>query len=165
MHKVWEIHKTFDLLTWISLGFIYSLRTIYLPSLKFLGQSGLELWVSQGYGTRYRRSINYYDLWTTNLNIDKDHILMKYYLPTTLEVSGAKCSWVIGCTRLRETVILTHRHVQNNMPLLLQTFLTLLQFLARNMESLFISRHKHYDFNPTNIQRHSQWQCAKQTYM
>ena len=41
---------TFDLLTWKSIGIIYSSRTIYLPSLKLLGQSLLELSVAQGWG-------------------------------------------------------------------------------------------------------------------
>ena len=35
-------------LTWLSIGIIYSSRTIYLPSLKLLGQSVLELSVAQG---------------------------------------------------------------------------------------------------------------------
>ena len=39
----WPLTLTFDLLTWISIGVIYSSRTIYLPSLKLLGQSVLEL--------------------------------------------------------------------------------------------------------------------------
>ena len=38
----------FDLLTWLSIGIMYSSRTIYLPSLKLLGQSNLELSVAQG---------------------------------------------------------------------------------------------------------------------
>ena len=38
---------TLNLLTWISIGIIYSTRTIYLPSLKLLGQSVLELSVAQ----------------------------------------------------------------------------------------------------------------------
>ena len=41
---------TFDLLTWISIGIIYSSRTLYLPSLKLLGQSVVELSVAQGLG-------------------------------------------------------------------------------------------------------------------
>ena len=48
---------TFDLLTWISIGIIYSSRTIYLPSLKLLGQSVLELSVAQG-------EVNWHDLWS-----------------------------------------------------------------------------------------------------
>ena len=39
------------------------------------------------------------DLWPTDLNINRGHLLIKDYLPTTLEASGAKCSWVISCTR------------------------------------------------------------------
>ena len=39
------------------------------------------------------------DLWPTDLNIDRGHLLTKDYLPTKFEASGAKCSWVISCTR------------------------------------------------------------------
>ena len=63
-----------------------------------------------------------------NMNRDHDHLLKKDYLPTKFEVSGAMCSRVISCTRLRETDIPTDgqtdgrtdrptdRHVQRNMP-------------------------------------------------
>ena len=47
------------------------------------------------------------DLWPTNLNIDRNHLLSKDYLPTKFEASGVKRSWVISCTRLRETDIPT----------------------------------------------------------
>ena len=85
---------TFDLLTWISIGVMYSSRTIYLPSLKLLGQSVLELSVAQG-------EVNWhdFDLWPTDLKINRDHLLTKDYLPTKFEASGAKRSWVISCTR------------------------------------------------------------------
>ena len=43
----WPLTLTFDLLTWKSIGIIYSPRTIYLPSLKLLGQSVIELSVAQ----------------------------------------------------------------------------------------------------------------------
>ena len=46
----WPLTLTFDLLTWKSIGVIYSPRTIYLPSLKLLGQSVIELSVAQGKG-------------------------------------------------------------------------------------------------------------------
>ena len=62
----WLLTLTFDLLTWISIGIIYSSRTI-----------------------------------------DRDHLLIKDYLPTKFEDSGAKRSWVISCTRLRDTYIPT----------------------------------------------------------
>ena len=52
----WPLTLTFDLLTWISIGVIYSSRTIYLPSLKLLGQSVLELSVAQG-------EVDWHDLW------------------------------------------------------------------------------------------------------
>ena len=90
----WPSTLTFDLLTWISQGVIYSLRTFYLPCLKLLGQSVLELSVAQG-------EVDWHDLWPwpTDLNINRGHLLIKDYLPTKFEASGAKCSWVISCTR------------------------------------------------------------------
>ena len=45
-----------DLLTWISIGVIYSSRTIYLPTMKLLGQSVLKLSVAQG-------EVDWHDLW------------------------------------------------------------------------------------------------------
>ena len=39
------------------------------------------------------------DLWPTDLSINRDHLLNKDYLPTKIEASGAKRSWVISCTR------------------------------------------------------------------
>ena len=92
-HKVWETGMTFDLLTWTSIGVIYSWRTNYLPRLKQLvGQSVLELSVAQG-------EVNYHDLWPTDLNINRGHLLIKDYLPIKFEACGAKRSWVISCTR------------------------------------------------------------------
>ena len=52
----WPLTLTFDLVTWLSIGIIYSSRTIHLPSLKLLGQSILELSVAQG-------EVNWHDLW------------------------------------------------------------------------------------------------------
>ena len=52
----WPLTLTFDLLTWISIGIIYSSRTIYLPSLKPLGQSVLELSIAQD-------EADWHDLW------------------------------------------------------------------------------------------------------
>ena len=48
--------STFDLPTWISIGINYSSLTIYLPSLKLVGQSVLELSVAQG-------EVYWHDLW------------------------------------------------------------------------------------------------------
>ena len=55
--------------------------------------------------------------------MNRDHLLKKDYLPTKFEVSGAMCSRVISCTRLkgdrhteRRTYRQTDRHVQRNMP-------------------------------------------------
>ena len=39
------------------------------------------------------------DSWPTDLNINRGHLLMKDYLPTKFEASGAKRSWDISCTR------------------------------------------------------------------
>ena len=92
---------TFDLLTWKSIGIICSPNSIYLPSLKLLGQSILEkllrqsileLSVAQG-------EVNWHDLWPTDLNINRGHLLIKDYLSTKFEASGAKRSWVTSCTR------------------------------------------------------------------
>ena len=46
---------------------------------------------------------------TFDLNINRDHLLVKDNRPTKFEASGAKCSRVISCTRLRETYIPTNR--------------------------------------------------------
>ena len=92
----WPLTLTFDLLTWKSIGIIYSPRTIYLPSLKLLGQSVLELSVAQG-GSRLAWPLTL--TFDTDLNINRDHLLTKDYLPTKFEASGAKRSRVISCTR------------------------------------------------------------------
>ena len=90
----WPLTLTFDLLTWISIGVIYSSRTIYLPSLKLLGQSVLELSVTQG-----EEDWHVLWPWPTDLNINRGHLLIQDYLSTKFEASGAKRSWVISCTR------------------------------------------------------------------
>ena len=91
----WPLTLTFDLLTWLSIGIIYSWRTIYLPSLKLVGQSVVELSVAQGLR-------DWHDLWPWPLTywpIYRDHLLIKDYLPTEFEAFGAKHCWVIRCTR------------------------------------------------------------------
>ena len=72
-------------LTKILIGIIYSSWTIFLPSLKLLGQSVLELSVAQNVNMTF-------DLWSTDLSIEKDHLLIKNYLPTKFEASWAKHS-------------------------------------------------------------------------
>ena len=101
LHKVRETNMTltltFELLPWISIWIvnliwiIYLSWTIYLSSLKLLGRSFLELSVARGVGDQH-------DLWPwpTDLNINKDHLLTKDYLPTKFEASWAKTSWVIS---------------------------------------------------------------------
>ena len=54
------------------------------------------------------------DLWPTDLNINRDHLLTKDYLPTKFEASWAKRSWVISCTILKNVNIPTDRLVQSN---------------------------------------------------
>ena len=85
---------TLDLVTWLSIGIIYSSRTIYLPSLKLMGQSVVELSVAQGLE-------DWHDLWLwpTDLTINRDHLLIKDYLHTEFEAIGTKRCWVIRCTR------------------------------------------------------------------
>ena len=39
------------------------------------------------------------DFSPTDLNIDRGHLLIKDYLPTKFEASGAKHYWVVSCTR------------------------------------------------------------------
>ena len=77
--NMWRVGLTFDLpfdlLTWISIGIIYSSRTIYLPSLKLLGQSVLELSVALCVGDWH-----YLWPWPTDLNIHRGHLLIKDYL-------------------------------------------------------------------------------------
>ena len=64
---------------WISIGIIFSPRTVYQPSLKVLGLSVVELSVAQGVR-------DWLDLWPT------DHLLIKDCLPvpTKFEASGGK---------------------------------------------------------------------------
>ena len=90
----WPLTLTFDLLIWLSIGIIHSSRTIYLPSLKLVGQSVVELSVAQGL-----KDWHDLDLWPTDLTINRDHLLIKDYLPTKFEASGAKRCWVIRCKR------------------------------------------------------------------
>ena len=94
----WPLTLTFDLLTWKSIGIIYSWRTVYLPSLKLLGQSVLDLsyQLHKAWDTNMAYDL---DLWPTDLNINRDHLLIMEYLPTKFEASWAKCSWLISCTR------------------------------------------------------------------
>ena len=62
----WPLTLTFDLLTWLSIGIIYSSRTIYLPSLKLPGQSVVELSVAQGLR-------DWHDLWPLPLTYWPDY--------------------------------------------------------------------------------------------
>ena len=55
-----RIGLTFDLLTWLSTGVIYSSRTINLPSLKLLRQSALESSVTQSVGEWHTDQLTYW---------------------------------------------------------------------------------------------------------
>ena len=93
----WPLTLTFDLLTWLSIGIIYSSRTIYLPSLKLQGQSVVEVSIVQGLE-------DWHDLWPWPLTYWPDHLLIKDYHSTYLAWSFCdKAFWVISCTRLRDT--------------------------------------------------------------
>ena len=89
---------TFDLLAWTSIGIIYLSRTIYLQSLKVLGQSVLS-------HPLHKAKEDWHDFWpwTTDLNINRDHLPIKDYQPIKFKNSGIKHFWVICCTRFRET--------------------------------------------------------------
>ena len=94
--NIWETNMIFDLGLWHTDLNIrdHLLNTDYLsdhPSLKPFGQCVFELSITQGVG-------NQHDLWPTDLNIDEDLLLIKYYLRTKFEASLAKHSWVICCT-------------------------------------------------------------------
>ena len=49
----WPLTLTFDLLTWKSIGIIYSPRTIYLPSLKLWGKAFLSYQLHKVKGYRH----------------------------------------------------------------------------------------------------------------
>ena len=102
----WPLTLTFHLLTWKSIGTIYSPRSIYLPSLKLLGQSVLELSVAQGDELAWPLTLTFDLLTWKSLGII--YSPRTIYLPI-LKLLGAKRSWVISCTRLRDTDIPTYR--------------------------------------------------------
>ncbi len=54
--------------------------------LKLVGQSVIELSVVQNVEDQH-------DLWPTDLNINKDHLIIKDYLSTKFEASGGKVSF------------------------------------------------------------------------
>ena len=100
LHKVWKTNitfdMTFDLPTWISMGIMYSYRIIYLPSWSFLGKAFLSYQLHKVWETNMSFDL---ELWPTDLNINRDHLLTKDYLPAKFEASEAKRSRVISCTR------------------------------------------------------------------
>ena len=46
---------------------------------------------------------DWHDLWPTDLNINRNHLLIKDYRPVKFEASWAKRSWVISCTNLGDS--------------------------------------------------------------
>ena len=93
----WSLILTFRLLIWILIRVIYSSRTIYLPSLKLLGQTVLELSVAKGVGTNITFDL---EIWPFDLNIriDKEHLIIMEYLPTKFESCGESILELISCT-------------------------------------------------------------------
>ena len=87
---------TFDLLTWISMGIIKD----YLPT-KFDASGAKRSWVINR--TRWSRLALpltlTFDLLTLISIWMIYNVLIKDYLPTKFDASGAKRSWVISCTR------------------------------------------------------------------
>ena len=64
-----------------------------------------------------------FDLGPTDLNINRDHLLIKDYLPTKFEAPGAKAFLSYQLHKVkgeRLTDRQTDGHVQSNMPLLLR---------------------------------------------
>ena len=128
----WPLTLTFDLRTWLSIGIIYLSRAIYLPSLKLLGQSVVELSVAQGLR-------DWHDLWPWPLTYWPDY---QYGSSTHQGLSTnqvwsfwGKAFWSYQLHKVkgyrhtdrptyRPTDIPkyrpTDRHVQRNTPLLLQ---------------------------------------------
>ena len=100
---------TFDLDLWptdLKINRDHLLTKDYLPT-KFEASWAKRSWVISC--TRWSKlawpltlTLTYWpelDRWPTDLKINRDHLLTKDYLPTKFEVSGAKLSWVISCTR------------------------------------------------------------------
>ena len=87
-----------DPLTWILKGAIFSSRTIYLQILKLLGQGVHELHKVLETDMTYDL-----DLWPTNLNIDRDNLLMEDYLSTKFEGCMVKRSWIISYRAINMT--------------------------------------------------------------
>ena len=88
----WEQARplTFHLLTWILIDIIYSSRT-YLPT-TFEASSWANAFLSYQLHKVWETNIPFdLDLWPTDMNINRDHLLIKDYLPTKFEASGAKC--------------------------------------------------------------------------
>ena len=96
VRPTWHLTLTFDLLTLISKGIIYSAWTIYLPSLKLLGQSILELSVEKGVGDQQNIWPWPWTHWP-EYQFNRDRLLIMKYLPTKFEVHEVRGCWVNGC--------------------------------------------------------------------
>ena len=114
-----HIENRLDLRPW---SLTYLLIKDYLPT-TFEASGAERSWVkvAQVWETNMTFCL---DLWPTDLNIYRDNLLIKEYLPTSLKILGQSVLGVISCTRLRDTDIPTdrptYRYVQSNMPLLFQ---------------------------------------------
>ena len=110
----WPLTFTFDLLTWKSIGIIYSSRTIYLPSLKLLRHSVLELSVAQGVGYQHA-------LWPlTWISIGNISSSSTIYLPSLKLLGQSLLELSVAQGYGKPTFRPTNWKVQSNMPLLFQ---------------------------------------------
>ena len=85
----WPLTLTFDLLIWISIGSIYSSRTIYLPSLKILGKAFLSYQLHKVKGDRHtdRR---------TDRRTDRQTDMCKAICPSFFEGGGINILSKVG---------------------------------------------------------------------
>ena len=72
-----------------------------MPTINFLenGRKNRCLWNTNAPLPKHIKNRLDLDLSPTNLNFDKGHLLIKDYLPTKFETSGANHSWITNCTR------------------------------------------------------------------
>ena len=85
---MWPLTLIFNLVTWISIGIIYSSRSIYLRTKFGVYYGAKRSWVISC--TRRGRSN---ELWPPDLNTNRDHLLIKDYCEI-IYFRGAQFSWI-----------------------------------------------------------------------
>ena len=83
------------------------------------------------------------DLWPTDLNINRGHLLIKDYLLSKFEASGAKHSWVNSCTRwsrLAWALTMTFDLNINRGHLLINDYLPSLKLLGQSVLELSVAQ-------------------------